>query len=119
VPSAGKTGDSAEQKGSEKSNNSDQHFAGRRNDMEDVTIIIGILRTWNRDRGFGFVEEPTASFPIKKYFLHAHEILEGQNPPPLGSLVRFELGAHAPGGKFPSAKKAWIVAPKDVTREML
>jgi hypothetical protein len=90
----------------------------RRIAMEDVTIVIGMLRSWNKDRGFGFVEEPTPSFPIKKYFLHAAEILEGQNPPPVGSLVRFEVGEPGRGGKFPACKKAWIVAPKDVTAEV-
>lgn len=84
--------------------------------MEDVEIVIGLLTSWNLDRGFGFVTLPVRTFPIKKYFMHVSDILEGENPPCVGSMVRFEVGPAAPGSKFLSAKKAWVIAPKNVTK---
>jgi hypothetical protein len=84
--------------------------------MEDVIIKIGLLRSWVADRGFGFIEVPSSTFPIQKYFLHVSEILEGSNPPPVGSMVRFEAGAARPNGKYPNAQKAWIIAPQNVTK---
>lgn len=84
--------------------------------MEDVEIVIGLLTSWNSERGFGFVTLPIKTFPIKKYFLHISEILEGENPPSVGSMVRFEVGPAGPGAKFFSARKALVVAPKDVTK---
>jgi hypothetical protein len=83
--------------------------------MEDVEIVVGILRSWNINRGFGFLEQPTPSFPIKRYFLHVRDILEGPCPPPVGSLVRFEIAPPLKDGKFPMAKKALIVLAKDFT----
>jgi cold shock CspA family protein len=83
--------------------------------MENVEIAVGLLRSWNADRGFGFVEQPTGNFPIKRFFLHVREILEGPCPPPVGSLVRFEVGPPLKDGKFPMAKKALIFLAKDFT----
>jgi hypothetical protein len=80
--------------------------------MENVEIV-GILRSWNEDRGFGFIEEPTQTYPIRRYFLHVREILEGPCPPPVGSLVRFEKAPPLGSGKFPMAKKALIVLAED------
>jgi cold shock CspA family protein len=87
--------------------------------MEDVTIMIGLLRSWNTARGFGFIDVPTAVFPLKKYFLHVSDILEGSNPPPVGSMVRFEVGSPRKAGQLPIAKKAWIIAPKNMSLEVL
>ena len=82
--------------------------------MEDVIIKIGLLRSWIVARGFGFIEVPTTTLPLQRYFLHISDILEGSNPPPVGSMVRFEVGPPRKEGQLPLAKKAWIVAPKDV-----
>jgi hypothetical protein len=87
--------------------------------MEDVIIKIGLLRSWNTGRGFGFIDVPTTVFPLEKYFLHVSDILEGSNPPPVGSMVRFEVGPPRKVGKLPTARKAWIIAPKDVTSEAI
>jgi hypothetical protein len=84
--------------------------------MEDVIIKIGLLRSWNSDRGFGFLEVPSATFPIHKYFLHVSEICEGTNPPPVGSMIRFEAGPPRNNGKYPNARKAWVIAPTNVTK---
>lgn len=75
----------------------------------------GILRTWNNDRGFGFVEVPSNTFPIKKYFIHISMILEGPCPPPIGSIVRFEPGVPRKEGQLPTASKAWIVVLPETT----
>jgi len=87
--------------------------------MEDVIIKIGLLRSWVAARGFGFIEVPTTTLPLQRYFLHISDILEGSNPPPVGSLVRFEVGPARKAGQLPAAKKAWIVAPKDVVKAAL
>jgi hypothetical protein len=87
--------------------------------MEDVIIKIGLLRSWNPNRGFGFIDVPAAVFPLQKYFLHATDILEGSNPPPVGCMVRFEAGPPRKQGLFPAAKKAWIIAPKNVSSEVI
>jgi len=83
--------------------------------MEDVIIKIGLLRSWVAARGFGFVEVPTTTLPLQRFFVHISDILEGSNPPPVGSMVRFEVGPARKAGQLPSAKKAWIIAPKDVS----
>ena len=80
----------------------------------DVAIKIGLLRSWNMERGYGFIDVPSATFPVQKYFLHATDILEGSNPPPVGSIVRFEAGPPRRAGKFPAASKALIIPPGDV-----
>jgi cold shock CspA family protein len=69
----------------------------------------GILRTWSSDRGFGFIEVPSKTFPIQKFFIHISMILEGPCPPPIGSIVRFEPGPPRKEGLLPTATKAWIV----------
>jgi len=87
--------------------------------MEEVIIKIGLLRSWVAARGFGFVESPTSRLPLERYFLHISDILEGSNPPPVGSLVRFEVGPPRKEGQLPLARKAWIIDPKDVKKELL
>jgi cold shock CspA family protein len=87
--------------------------------VEDVIIKIGLLRSWVAPRGFGFIEVPTTTLPLQRYFLHISDILEGSNPPPVGSLVKFEVGPPRKAGQLPLAKKAWIVAPKDVVKGAL
>jgi cold shock CspA family protein len=87
--------------------------------MEDVIIKIGLLRSWVAARGFGFIEVPTATLPLQRFFLHISDILEGSNPPPVGSMVRFEVGPPRKQGQLPIAQKAWIIAPKNVSLEAL
>ena len=68
----------------------------------------GILTSWNKNRGFGFVTLSVKTFPMKKYFLHVSEILEGENPPTVGAVVRFEVSNAAPGRKFLQARRASV-----------
>ncbi len=82
--------------------------------MEDLVIKCGFLRSWNPNRGYGFIEIPGPKFPLETYFLHARSILDGQNPPPQNALVRFEVGKSRGTGKYPSAEKAIIVDPRNV-----
>lgn len=86
---------------------------------DNVIIKIGLLRSWNTGRGFGFIDVPTTVFPLQKYFLHVSDILEGSNPPPIGAMVRFEVGPARKAGQLPAAKKAWIIEPKDVAKGAL
>jgi len=69
----------------------------------------GILRTWNNDRGFGFIETPSKTFPIQKYFLHVSMIQDGPCPPEIGSIVRFTPGPPRKDGQLPVANDAWVV----------
>lgn len=85
----------------------------------DAVYKNGILRSWNAARGFGFVEVPSSTFPIQKYFMHISMVLEGPCPPPVGSIVRFEPGPKRKEGELPTCQRAWIVvlpekAPKAV-----
>lgn len=69
----------------------------------------GILRSWNTDRGFGFIEVPSKAFPLQKFFLHISMIKDGPCPPEIGSIVRFEPGPPRKEGQLPVANNAWIV----------
>jgi cold shock CspA family protein len=85
----------------------------------DSQFKTGILRSWNATRGFGFVEVPSKTFPIQKYFLHVSMILDGPCPPDVGSIVRFAPAPPRKEGQLPTASKASIVvlpekAPKAV-----
>lgn len=86
----------------------------------DSKFKTGILRTWHNTRGFGFIEVPSNTFPIKQFFLHVSMILDGPCPPPVGSIVRFEPGPPFKEGKLPTALKAWIVVlPEQATKAAL
>jgi cold shock CspA family protein len=77
----------------------------------------GILRSWNSNRGFGFIEVPSNTFPIQKFFIHVSMILEGPCPPPVGSIVRFEPGPSRKEGLLPTALKCWIVVlPEEASK---
>jgi cold shock CspA family protein len=80
----------------------------------NVDVKVGLLRSWNAERGFGFIECPTTKLPLKRYFLHLSEILEGTNPPPVGGLVRFQEAPPRKEGQLPLAKKAWFFDAKDI-----
>jgi len=76
-------------------------------------IKVGFLRSWT-PKGYGFVEIPSDRFPVETYFLHARSIVDGENLPPKHALVRFEVGAQRPGGKYPLALNAIIVDPRSI-----
>lgn len=77
-------------------------------------VKVGLLRSWNAERGFGFVECPSPKLPLQRYFLHITEILEGTNPPPVGGLLRFQEAPPRKEGQLPLAKKAWFFDPKEL-----
>jgi hypothetical protein len=77
-------------------------------------IKVGFLKHWNPVKNYGFVEVPGDRFPLEMYFLHAREIVDGQNPPPKRALVRFEVGQQRTGGRYPVATQAMIVDPKSL-----
>ncbi len=82
--------------------------------MEEAIMKVGILRSWVAHRGFGFLEVPSNTFPVQMYFLHVSEIQHGENPPPVGSMVRFEIGPARGANKYPNALKAWIIDPAEL-----
>lgn len=86
--------------------------------MSDSVFKTGILRSWNVQRGFGFVEVPGNTFPIQKYFMHVSMVMEGPCPPPVGSIVRFESGPKRKEGELPTCLKAWIVSLPDAPAQV-
>lgn len=75
----------------------------------DTQYKTGILRGWNAAKGYGFIEVPTSTFPLLKYFLHINEIKDGPNPPPVGSIVRLEPAPPRKPGQLPMAKNVVII----------
>ena len=95
----------------------DRRVSVKEDNMEDVIIKVGLLRSWLTSRGFGFIESPSTTLPLQRYFLHINDIEHGPNPPLVGSLIRFEVAPPRKTGECPGAKKAWIIDPKDVSKE--
>jgi len=81
----------------------------------DAVYKTGILRSWNIQRGFGFLESPTNVLPLQRFFLHISEIKCGLNPPLVGSLARFEVDPPRKAGQLPLAVRAWIIDPSELT----
>jgi hypothetical protein len=74
----------------------------------EARYVTGILKNW-KPTGYGFVRALSNRFPIQEYYIHAKMIKHGPNPPPAGSMVRFEPGPPQKGGTLPTAQNAWII----------
>ena len=55
----------------------------------------GTLASWNRERGFGFINPATGG---RQVFVHVRAFPQGSSPPALGSQLSYEIET-TPDGK--------------------
>jgi hypothetical protein len=71
--------------------------------MKDLKRKCGVIRSWQKDRGFGIIVVPNTS-PLEKYFLHISNIFDGTDSPTVGQLAYFKVSDKpVTPGKFPLA----------------
>jgi cold shock CspA family protein len=62
--------------------------------MQDHEKKIGVLRSWNEERGFGIIRVGPPS-SLEKYFLHVSQIRTGTATPSAGMTVHFDVSDKA------------------------
>lgn len=75
--------------------------------------LVGILKYWNYQRGFGFVNR-VVDGNLFRYFLHISQILDAVEPN-IGDTVKFHSGQSAKGLEARSAK----IVPNDAALKLV
>lgn len=75
----------------------------------DNDFKLGILKSYNQKKGYGFIEEDSDVFPVQGAFAHYTQFRNGPNPPRVGSLVRYRTTSPRQIGQLPLAVDVWVL----------
>lgn len=88
-------------------------------EFQEQNFLTGVLKAWNPIRGFGFVEIPTKTLPVQRFYLHITAIKDGPtNPPLVNSVVRFRTKPAKKIGFLPLAVDATVMDLNDLGKRM-